>query len=93
MPSAQVPETFQRIQTMPSQWGRWVESAVGAYLLDGSLTKNIKLYYWRQGNYEVDFVLEWRGQVLGLEVKSGSSATTTGMQAFRDKFAPKRCIW
>ena len=70
-----------------------VESSVGAYLLNGSLTENIKLYYWRQANHEVDFVLERRGQVLGLEVKSESSATTTGMQAFRDKFAPKRCIW
>ena len=50
--------------------------------MNGSLTENIKLYYWRQGNYEVDFVLERRGKVVGLEVKSGAAGKTAGMQAF-----------
>lgn len=26
-------------------------------------------HYWREGNHEVDFVIEWRGKVLGLGQK------------------------
>ncbi len=63
---------------------------VGAHLLNASLTEDFRLFYWRQGNQEVDFVLEKGGKVIGLEVKSGSSGETSGMQAFRDKFSPEK---
>ncbi len=88
--SAQAPETFSQVQSAPQQWGRWVESAVGAHLLNASLTEDFKLFYWRQGNDEVDFVLERRGMVIGLEVKSGAAGKTKGMQTFRDKFSPHK---
>ena len=78
--SAQTSESFQQVQATPNQWGRWVESAVGAHLLNASLTEDFRLFYWRQGNQEVDFVLEKGGKVIGLEVKSGSSGETPGMQ-------------
>ena len=57
--------------------GAWIESAVGAYLTNASLTENFSLFYWKQGNQEVDFVLERRGVVIGLEVKSGAAESTT----------------
>lgn len=88
--SAQVPETFAQVRTTPEQWGRWVESAVGAYLINASLTEDFKLFYWRQGNDEVDFVVEQRGKAVGLEIKSGAAGKTKGMQRFRDKFAPHK---
>ena len=88
--SAQAPETFQQVQTTSDQWGRWVESAVGAHLINASLTEGFQVFYWRQGNEEVDFVIEQRGKVVGLEVKSGASGGNFGMKAFRDKFAPQK---
>ncbi len=90
--SAQVPESFQQVRSNPREWGRWVESAVGAHLLNASLTEDFRLFYWRQGNQEVDFVVEKAGKVIGLEVKSGSSGETSGMQAFRDKFSPQKVL-
>ena len=88
--SAQAPETHSQVEGNPVQWGRWVESAVGAHLLNASLTENFQLFYWRQGNDEVDFVIEQRGKAIGLEIKSGAAGKTKGMQAFRDKFAPHK---
>ena len=88
--SAQAPETFSQVQSTPQQWGRWVESAVGAHLINASLTEDFKLFYWRQGNDEVDFVIEQRGKAIGLEIKSGAAGKTKGMQAFRDKFSPHK---
>ena len=56
--SAQRNESFKEIQAKPGEWGRMVESAIGAHLINHSLTNGFNLYYWREGNYEVDFVLE-----------------------------------
>ncbi|MGB3779842.1 MAG: ATP-binding protein [Tunicatimonas sp.] len=88
--SAQTSESFQQVYGTPKEWGRWVESVVGAHLLNASLTEDFRLFYWRQGNQEVDFVLEKGEKVIGLEVKSGSSGETSGMQAFHDKFSPEK---
>ncbi len=88
--SAQHNSNFQELMADPEQWGRLVESAIGSYLINQSVTKNFKLYYWREGNLEVDFVLERGDQLIGIEVKTGASKYTKGMQGFAKKFHPKR---
>jgi len=90
--SAQSPDSFADVQNRPADWGRWVESAVGAHLLNGSIKGEYNLMYWRHSNHEVDFVLEKGGSVIGIEVKSGRGKQTTGMQAFADKFQPGRVL-
>lgn len=69
-------------------WGRHVESAIGVHLLNASKAENFKLSYWRKGNYEVDFVLEYYNKIIGLEVKSGPSKFTKGMNLFKTQFNP-----
>lgn len=76
--SAQRVETFNEITQQLSDWGRIIESSVGAHLLNLSLIEGYGLYYWRQGDNEVDFVLERGGKLIGLEVKSGSGKDTAG---------------
>ncbi len=74
----------------PEIWGRHVESAVGVHLLNLSKTSNFKLMYWRQGNYEVDFILEYKHKIVGLEVKSGSAKFTKGMMKFSEIYNPHK---
>ncbi len=72
-------------------WGRLVESAVGAHLLNSTLGTNLAVHYWREGNLEVDFVLSHGTQVAAIEVKSGARrATLSGMAAFATRFRPQR---
>ena len=52
-------------------WGRLVESAVGAHLLNGAEGTMVEIYYWRDRGHEVDFVLQSGERVVSLEVKSG----------------------
>ena len=51
--------------------GRMVESAVGAHL-HNSASVDCRLYYWRDGTNEVDFVLERGERLVAIEVKSGT---------------------
>ncbi|WP_372932292.1 ATP-binding protein, partial [Mariniphaga sediminis] len=69
-------------------WGRHVEVAIGAHLLNAVREENLTLNYWREANFEVDFILQQKDKVIGIEVKSGSSKFTKGMQKFSSAFKP-----
>lgn len=88
--SAQRQETFSEIRSNPAEWGRIVESAVGAHLLNNALSEQFKVYYWRDRDQEVDFVLEYKNQIVGLEIKSGAKQSSSGMAAFQKQFNPKK---
>lgn len=62
--------------------GRIFEAAVGAAL---SRTKG-KLFYWREGKYEVDFVWELSGQLYALEIKSGRKRSSKGLEKFIQRY-------
>ncbi len=84
--------SFESERITPKRWGRWVESAIGAYLLNHAETLGYKVYYWREKTDEVDFVLERNGNVVGIEVKSGRRSTNNGLPLFREKYHPKRTL-
>ncbi len=83
---------YRGVRNDPSRWGRWVESTVGAHLVNQCLVLGFRLYYWRHRNDEIDFVIEGNGKVIGLEVKTSVSNTTSGMEAFKRQFNPDRVL-
>ena len=62
---------LNEVRSDPAQWGRMVESAVGAHLLALTVGKEIRLGFWTENLREVDFVLEKAGRLAAIEVKSG----------------------
>ena len=90
--SAQRNEAFSTILEKKQEWGRLVESAIGAHLINAALVYNFKVYYWRHRNDEIDFVLEKRGKVIGLEVKTNPIANTNGMNAFKKMYNPDQIL-
>lgn len=85
-------ETYSTAIVNPKLWGRLVESSVGAHLLNHSISERYNLYYWREGNNKVDFILEKGDKVIGLEIKSGASANNEGMGIFNQKFHPDKVL-
>lgn len=90
--SAQRAELFEEVRLKPDVWGHVVESAVGAHLINSAYAAGFEVSYWREGGHEVDFVLERRGKVIGIEVKSGNTQTGMGMSAFRKAVQPDRML-
>lgn len=84
--SAQTAESSQEIRAVPEKWGRWIESVVGSHLLNQSIKQSFNLYYYRENNKEVDFVLEKNGQVVAIEVKSTLAKNSKGLEAFKKKY-------
>jgi predicted AAA+ superfamily ATPase len=56
------------------------------------MKNEIALYYWRERNDEVDFILERGGKLIGVEVKSTFSRNKRGMVAFQKKINPLKTI-
>ena len=74
-------------------WGRLTESAVGAHLLNASIGGACELFYWRERNREVDFVVRRGKKLLAIEVKSGRTTTSfPGMESFAKFFKPDRLL-
>jgi len=84
---------FQEARQSPEDWGRWVESAVGAHLINASIEHRFELFYWRDRNREVDFVVSHHGRLIAIEVKSGRRPVVLpGMAAFASAFNPDRVM-
>jgi predicted AAA+ superfamily ATPase len=70
-----------------------VESAVGAHLANAALRGECTLYYWRERNYEVDFIVKAKRKLTAIEVKSGRAPQAhAGTAAFAQTFKPRRSL-
>ena len=90
--SAISPNQRQEITEQPEIYGRWVESAIGAHLVNQTQAEQISLFYWREGNHEVDFVLQKGSKVIGIEVKSGRNMSSSGIPEFSKRFNPDKVL-
>jgi predicted AAA+ superfamily ATPase len=62
--------------------GHIFELSVGAQLI----RTGQDIYYWREGQHEVDYVIEFDKKLFAIEVKSGRKKSTKGLTAFKQKF-------
>lgn len=91
--TAQAGKTLDEIKEDSEFLGHLVESAVGAHLLNEIRGTQIKLYYWREENQEVDFVLERGKNLLAIEVKSSKKkGKLSGMNLFSKKYPQARTL-
>ena len=84
--------TYDKDRIDPQIWGRWVESAVGGYLLGDAEDGGYKVYYWRERSDEVDYIVASQGTAIALEVKSGRRGMNSGLPKFCENFHPRRAL-
>jgi len=86
--------TFYDVQHNPDEWGRVVESMIGAYCINEARGHHGKVYYWREKNEEVDFIIEFSDRrKLAIEVKTSKRRETfSGAKAFLARFPNTRFI-
>ncbi len=89
--SAQSGFSFKEARADHEFWGRLVESAIGAHLANAAAAGECELFYWRERNHDVDFVVRAGRAVTAIEVKSGRGRVThPGLAAFAESFEPMR---
>ena len=81
--------TYREAKRDPDFWGRLVESAVGAHLVNSQLDA----LYWRDRNLEVDFVARRGKTIAALEVASGRrKESLPGLAEFARRYRPRRTL-
>lgn len=84
------PTTFEQSIMDRKLWGHIVESAIGSYLISQAFIHRFEVFYWREKNDEVDFILRKKGVLVAIEVKSNSEKHTTGLNKFNEMFKPHK---
>ena len=82
------PYSFEQALLDRKEWGRIFESGIGSYLVSQAFVHRFEVFYWRERNDEVDFILRKKGIVIAIEVKSNAEKSTRGLSEFSKKFHP-----
>lgn len=69
--------------------GQVFEAIVGAALL----RTNFDVYYWRDGRYEVDFILKKGRKIYAIEVKSGRRKKSKGLEVFCERHPDAQAVF
>lgn len=72
--------------------GRKAEQAVGAHLLNSARVNNFKVFYWKDVNDEVDFVIQKGNSIISIEFKIGKIKDHQGLMNFSKKFKIEKSI-
>ena len=75
------PLTFEQAILNRKAWGRIFESGIGAYLVSQAFVHRFEVFYWRERDDEVDFILRKK--------KSNAEKRTDGLDKFRKLFNPQ----
>ena len=86
------PHTFEHSMMDRKVWGHIFESGIGAYIVSQAFVHRFEVFYWRERNDEVDFVLRKKGSVIAIEVKSNAEKNTTGLETFKKLFKPQTAL-
>lgn len=87
LPNAVMARSFEQTVKNSTLWGRLIENAVGAHLYNKLSRKGAHLFYWRERDNEVDFVLTKGDEIIGIEVKSSYvKSRGRGLKAFQKKY-------
>ncbi len=63
------------------------------YVLQGLLPGlSVTPRYWKDARHEVDFLVQWEGEIIPFEVKAGSSIKTTSMKRYAEQYRPRRMV-
>lgn len=84
--------SFEQSLLDRKHWGRIFESGIGAYLVSQAFTHRFEVYYWRERNDEVDFILRKNNSLIAIEVKSNAEKNTSGLDRFRQNFNPDKAF-
>lgn len=70
----------------PSEMGHLLENLVASHLFALSQQTGDRLYYWRKGSNEVDFIYDHPEEPIAIEIASANHHSSRGLMAFQKQF-------
>lgn len=86
------PLSFEQALLDRKSWGHIFESGAGAYIISQAFIHSFEVFYWRERDNEVDFILRKKGSIVAVEVKSNAEKRTEGLNRFKQIFKPQQAF-
>jgi predicted AAA+ superfamily ATPase len=81
--SAQHHLSFENTKSNKERWGKLIESTIGAHLLNSIVGTNIEIFYWKEGDKIVDFVIRNNASITVLELQNSTKKNIySGIDSF-----------
>ncbi len=85
-------KNLREITSMPEKWDFFIESAIGAHLLNMARQHNMNLLYWKNIHHEVDFILQKEQQTTAIEIQSHYKKRKSGIKPFIKHHTPDKIV-
>jgi hypothetical protein len=86
--TAETNKNLQTAKSDPDYWGRLVETAIGAALINNLKGSASEVFYWSGNNREVDFIVKYKEKLIAIEVKSGAKKSALpGIEEFAKSYS------
>ena len=80
--------TFKEAVINSKEWGRIFESVIGAHIISNAFIGGYKVFYWRERDKEVDYILQKKSRIVAIEVKSNREKYNAGLEEIRKMYNP-----
>lgn len=74
------------------EWGRIFESAIGGHIISNAFVGGYEVFYWREKDKEVDYILKKKNRIVAIEVKSNHEAYNAGLEEIRKMYHPHAAL-
>ncbi len=82
--------SFKKMRQDKEAWGNLIKSSVGGHILNSSLGTKIEIFYWKEGNNEVDFVIRKDDIVITVTIENDrKNLDFRGIEEFSRLYAPQ----
>jgi len=87
--TAQSHLSFKDIQHDKDAWRNLIEATIGAHLINASLGNKLEVFYWKEENYEVDFVIRKRKKIVTVAISPFKKGVRPGgVEIFSEMYQP-----
>lgn len=80
--------TYKEAILNRKEWGRIFESAIGAHIISNAFIGDYDVFYWREKDKEVDYILKKKNRIVAIEVKSNNETYNAGLEEIRKMYHP-----
>lgn len=85
---------FESAKQNREVWQQLTECAIGAHLINSTFGTKIGIYYWKDNNRSVDFIIRKDDDLIVIEVNSANKGKNNqGIEVFKQKYQPKNTIF
>jgi len=87
--TAQSHLSFKGMQRDRGVWRNLIEATIGAHLINASLGNKLEVFYWKEENYEIDFVIRKREKIITIMINPFKKGVRPGgIEIFSELYSP-----